>query len=102
MAQTPAARPGSRLESISLLQAEKAKAVHPPERDKVEDWVKKAEMLFLLDPSGVFPYFDSVYQGGGLTGGVGYRKFYGDNTFWEVKGLYSVLNYKLFEAGTVS
>ena len=102
MAQTPATQPGSRFESISLLQAEKAKAVHPPERDKVEEWVKKAEMLFLLDPSGVFPYFDSVYQGGGLTGGVGYRKFYGDNTFWEVKGLYSVLNYKLFEAGTVS
>jgi hypothetical protein len=55
MAQTPATQPGSRFESISLLQAEKAKAVHPPERDKVEDWVKKAEMLFLLDPSGVFP-----------------------------------------------
>ena len=102
MAQTAAMQPGSRAESISLLQAEKARTVRAPEPDKVEAWVKKAEMLFLLDPSGFFPYFDSVYQGGGLTGGVGYRKFYGDNSFWEVKGLYSVLNYKLFEAGTVS
>ena len=74
----------------------------PPTRDKAEELVRKMEAVFLVDPSGFFPYFDSVYQGGGLTGGAGYRKFYGDNTFWEVKGLYSVLNYKLIEAGTVS
>ena len=67
----------------------------PPTRDKAEELVRKMEAVFLVDPSGFFPYFDSVYQGGGLTGGAGYRKFYGDNTFWEVKGLYSVLNYKL-------
>jgi hypothetical protein len=102
IAQTPVAPIASRFESISLLQAEKAKVIRPSEPDKAEVWVKKAEMVFLLDPSGFFPYFDSVYQGGGLTGGVGYRKFYGDNTFWEVKGLYSILNYKLFEAGTLS
>jgi hypothetical protein len=101
-AQATLAEPTSRSESFSILQAEKAKVARPPGPDKAEALVRKMEAVFLVDPSGFFPYFDSVYQGGGLTGGAGYRKFYGDNTFWEVKGLYSVLNYKLFEAATVS
>ena len=60
------------------------------------------EKMFLEDPSGFYPYFASVYHGGGLTLGAGYRKFYGDNTFWNIKGLYSFKNYKLTEAGTDS
>ncbi|HEX6863575.1 MAG TPA: hypothetical protein VF414_12200, partial [Thermoanaerobaculia bacterium] len=101
LAQAPP-KANSRWESISLLQADKAKTLKAPEPDKGEALVMRAEKLLILDPSGWFPYFDSVYQGGGLTGGLGYRKFYGDNTFWEVKGLYSVLNYKLIEGGTYS
>jgi hypothetical protein len=100
--QTTLPEPTSRIESFSILQANKAKVAQPPTPDKAEALVRRLEALLILDPSGFFPYFDSVYQGGGLTGGAGYRKFYGDNTFWEVKGLYSVLNYKLIEAGTVS
>ncbi len=101
LAQAPP-KANSRWESISILQADKAKTLKAPEPDKGEALVMRAEKLLILDPSGLFPYFDSVYQGGGLTGGLGYRKFYGDNTFWEVKGLYSVLNYKLIEGGTYS
>ena len=58
--------------------------------------------MFLESPSGFYPYFGSVYHGGGFTVGGGYRKYYGDNTFWNVAGLYSIKNYKLFEAGTES
>jgi hypothetical protein len=64
--------------------------------------VRRLEEQFLLDPSGFFPAFESVYHGGGLTLGAGYRRFFGDNTFWQVKGLYSFLNYKLVEGATVS
>jgi hypothetical protein len=92
----------SREDLIRSEQAAKAAALHPPAPDKAEAVVRKVEQLWLIDTSGFFPYFDSVYRGGGLTGGVGYRKFYGDNTYWEVKGLYSVLNYKLIEGSTVS
>jgi hypothetical protein len=98
----PPAEPASREEAIASEKARKAADSRPPERDRAEEIVLRAEKLFLVDPSGFFPYFDSVYQGGGLTLGAGYRRFYGDNTFWEVKGLYSVLNYKLIEAATVS
>jgi hypothetical protein len=95
-------QPTSRVEILSLQQAEKAKVARAPTPDKAEALVSKLERVFLVDPSGFFPYFDSVYQGGGLTLGGGYRQFYGDNTFWEVKGLYSALNYKLVEGATVS
>lgn len=100
-AQVPLATATSRAESISLLQADKAKTLRPPTKDKGEALVERFESI-LTEPSGFYPYFGSVYEGGGFTLGAGYRRFYGDNTFWEVKGLYSFLNYKLFEGGTVS
>jgi len=102
-AQTPTPeQAGSREESIASQQATKSKSLQPPKPDKVEKWVRQVEDQFLLEPSGFFPSFDSVYHGGGLTGGAGYRRFYGDNTYWQVRGLYSILNYKLIEGATVS
>jgi len=103
LSQTPPGpQPSSREESIIVQQAEKARTSHPPKPDKAERWVRKFEETFLLDPSGFFPSFDSVYHGGGVTLGLGYRGFYGDNSFWQVRGLYSFSNYKLLEAATVS
>jgi len=55
-----------------------------------------------MDPSGFYPYFASVYSGGGFTLGAGYRQYYGDRTHWDLKGLYSLKNYKLFELSTDS
>ena len=49
-------------------------------------------------PSGFYPYFGSVYSGGGFTLGAGYRQFTGDRTHWNVAGLYSAKGYKLIEA----
>ena len=57
---------------------------------------------FLTDPSGFYPFFGSVYSGGGFTLGAGYRQFYGDRTHWDVKGLCSVKNYKFIELSTDS
>jgi hypothetical protein len=98
-AQSP---PESRAAGIASRQADKSKSLTPPVPDKAEALIQRVEKLLILDPSGFFPYFDSVYQGGGLTLGAGYRKFFGDNTSWNVKGLYSVKNYKLLEAGISS
>jgi hypothetical protein len=102
LAQAPPAQLGSREESIAEQQAEKAKVSRPPQPDKAEALVRKAQNIFLVDPSGFYPYFASVYHGGGLTLGAGYRRFFGDNTYWDVKGLYSFLNYKLIEGGVGS
>jgi hypothetical protein len=52
--------------------------------------------------SGLFPYLESVYDGGGFTLGGGYRFFYTPRAEWDVKGLYSVRHYKLVEVATTS
>jgi hypothetical protein len=96
------AQADSREATIAAEQAAKAKVLTPPAPDKAERLVKSAEDLLMLDPSGWYPYLTSVYQGGGLTVGAGYRKFFGDNTFWNVQGLYSLSNYKLLEGGVTS
>jgi len=92
----------TRASQLAALQVEKAKVTKPYQPDRAEGLIRKFETMFLLDPSGFYPYFASVYQGGGLTLGAGYRKYYGDNTSWYVQGLYSFSNYKLIEGGTDS
>ena len=67
-----------------------------------ERWATQLHHDFLTDPSGLYPFFGSVYSGGGFTLGAGYRQFYGDRTHWDLKGLYSLKNYKLFELSTDS
>jgi hypothetical protein len=92
----------TRVASVSAAEADKAKKLTPPVPDRAEALVGKLEGIFLNDPSGFYPYFGSVYHGGGLTLGAGYRQYYGDNTYWDIRGLYSVKNYKLIEGGTES
>ena len=52
--------------------------------------------------TGFFPYLDSVYDGGGLTLGAGYRRFFAPRAEWDIKGLYSLRQYKFFEVSTTS
>ena len=63
---------------------------------------RRVSREFLEQPSGFYPYFASVYSGGGFTLGAGYRQFFGDRTHWDVKGLYSLKNYKFLEVSTDS
>src|SRR3972149_5180218 len=92
----------SREASLAIEQEKKSKTTRPPQPDKAEAIARKVEGIFLNDPSGWYPNFASVYHGGGLTGGAGYRRHFGDNSFWDIKGLYSVLNYKLLEGSVES
>ena len=87
---------------LEVQQVQKSKVLRAPQPDKAEAIFRRFERIFLEDPSGFYPYFASVYHGGGLTLGAGYREFYGDNTSWNIQGLYSFTNYKLIEAGTES
>src|SRR5262245_36336908 len=98
MAQEAATRTGT----WAGMQQKKAGELKPPVPDRLEGLVTRAEKIFIEFPSGFYPYFASVYHGGGLTLGAGYRLFYGDNTAWYIQGLYSFKNYKLIETGTES
>jgi hypothetical protein len=92
----------SRASVIAAQQAEKAKALAPYVPNRAERTLAMAQREFLLDPSGMYPLFASVYSGGGLTLGAGYRQFYGDRTHLDLKGLYSVKNYKQVEVSSDS
>jgi outer membrane protein assembly factor BamA len=97
-----AAAQDTRAEAIADEQAQKAASLHPYVPPLAERIFGRLQEGFLREPGGFFPYFDSVYSGGGFTLGAGYRQFYGDNTLWEIKGLYSIKNYKNIEVGTRS
>jgi hypothetical protein len=98
----PAAGQDSRTAIIASEQADKSKTLQPYVPTAVERWYTRVKHELVDEPSGVYPYFGSVYPGGGFTLGAGYRQFYGDRTHVDVKGMFSLKNYKLFEVSTDS
>ena len=90
----------TRTEVIARQQEEKSGKLHPYEPNKVEQLlfrIEKGGWFFSPNPRGLYPYFGSVYPGGSLTLGAGYRKYYGDYAHFDLRGLYSLNNYKLIE-----
>jgi hypothetical protein len=92
----------TRAEEIASKQKEKAAKLEPYQPTGVEKFLTQIEETYTSPPSGFFPNIGSVYPGGGLALGVGYRQFYAREAVWEIKGLYSIKNYKLIEVGTRS
>jgi outer membrane protein assembly factor BamA len=90
--------PESRVGRIEARQAEKSKETHPRQSNKAEKYIRRLEGVLLEDTAGLSPALGSIYHGGGLGLGANYRKYFGDNSYWNVKGLYSFQNYKLVEA----
>ena len=99
---SPAVGQQTREGQIAAEQAEKAKELRPYEQSKAEQMFIRLTRGFTETPSGFYPAFGSVYSGGGFTLGAGYRRFYGDRTFWDARGLYSIRSYKLVELVTQS
>jgi hypothetical protein len=103
VAQAPSAAPDdTRAGAIAAEQADKATRLAPRVPSAAEHAFEVVERTLLEEPSGFYPYFGSVYNGGGFTLGAGYRQFTGDRTHWNVAGLYSAKGYKLLEASTIS
>ena len=100
LASAPAAAQETRADVIAQAQAEKAQRLAPYEPGTAERIALDIKKRVLETPDGFYPWFESVYSGGGLTLGAGYRRFYGDRAFWDARGLYSVKSYKLIELGT--
>jgi hypothetical protein len=98
----PLASQNSRVDAIAQQQAEKAANVQPYEPSKAERVFLAVKEEFIDSPSGFYPLFGSVYSGGGAAFGAGYRQYYGDRAFWDIKGLWSVRNYKFAELSTSS
>jgi len=90
----------TRAAEIAQKQEEKAATAAPYVPSRFEKVMTGIENGFVSPPSGFFPFFGSVYSGGGFTLGAGYRQFYAREAVWELKGLYSIKNYKMVEFGT--
>jgi outer membrane protein assembly factor BamA len=100
LAPAQAAAQDTRAGEIAEKQEQKAATAQPHKPSAFERIMTDIEDSFLSPPSGLFPYFGSVFPGGGFTLGLGYRRFYAREAVWEVKGLYSIKNYKNIEVGT--
>ncbi len=97
-----AAGQDTRAAAIAAEQAEKATRLAPHQPHWVENLIRTARQTMIEQPSGLYPYFGSVYSGGGFTLGAGYRQFTGDRAHVNVAGLYSATGYKLIEANAMS
>ena len=92
----------TRVGTITAEQAEKAKRLAPYEVHWAERLLLNVREALVEQPAGVYPYFGSVYSGGGFTLGAGYRHFTGDRTNLSVAGLYSIKGYNLIEVAATS
>src|SRR5262245_28399497 len=98
----PASGQDSREATIVAEQADKAQKVEPHKPHPAEELLLEVQQALIEQPSGFYPYFGSVYSGGGFTLGAGYRQYTGDRAHWNIAGLYSFKGYKLIHADAVA
>jgi hypothetical protein len=97
--QTPEA--DTREAIIAREQQEKARHSAPYEPSRLEALFARFEergFPFLGAPAGFYPALGSVYPGGGLAAGPGYRKYTGYASLLDLHALYSIKTYKRAEA----
>ena len=99
---TPAHAQDTRAETIAAEQQEKAAMLTPWVPGRAEETLVRFKRELLDDPNGFYPTFATVYSGGGLTGGIGYRRYYAPHAFWNVVGSLSVKGYNLLEVSTTA
>jgi len=93
----PAMAQQTRAGQIAADQAEKATNLHPYEPDHLEERLETVDAA-LLSTRPVYPFIGSVFQGGGVAFGPGYRARFGDNGRFDTHAAWSVKNYKAADA----
>ena len=81
----------TRADAIRQEQAARQQQVRPPEQNGVERLIDRLEDWGLITgaPRGFYPWFGSVYPGGGFAAGVGARKPFADDAAFNIFGGYS-------------
>jgi Omp85 superfamily domain len=96
VAQEPEAT--TREAAIEQVQAEKVKTAHPYVPGKTELLMNKANDILVNGVPRWHPFFESAYYGGGFTLGAGYAHHVSPYNMIDVRGSYTVLDYKRVEA----
>jgi hypothetical protein len=87
-----AAAANARADLIRRQQSEKQQRVYPPQPTMAERAIDRLEQWGLISgqPRGVYPWFGSIYPGGGFATGAGVRKEFGDDGALDVSAGYSI------------
>jgi hypothetical protein len=85
----------TRAGKLAEKQAEKAKHLEPYKQNKAESLLVKVQDRLLGAVGGFYPFFASVYPGGGFAVGAGYRRPFAETGFFDVHGAYSIRGYQL-------
>jgi len=96
----PAAAQDTRAEVVRDEQAEKKQKLVPPRPNAAERLINRLEEWGLIAgaPRGVYPWFGSVYPGGGFAAGAGVRVPFGDDGAFNVFGGYSIATFSRAQA----
>jgi hypothetical protein len=94
--------PSSRQAAIEEEQAEKAGQLQPYTPGKVELIFRRVDTILEGGTLRWHPFFDSAYNGGGFTLGVGHASYVSAYNYIDVRGSYSFLGYKRVEAEFVA
>ncbi len=95
LAQQP--EPTTRQAVIEQAQAEKLKALRPYVPTKGERLAARIERILTGEGKHLHPFFESAYSGGGFALGAGYAQHVSSYNFVDVRGSYSLSNYKRAE-----
>ena len=99
IAPADASAQDTRAEEVEAKQREKAAKLAPYKPSKGEAFLVRLEESFASPPSGFYPEFGKIYQGGGFSLGAAYRQFFAREAVWTARTLYSIKNYKQVELG---
>jgi hypothetical protein len=106
-AQTPAPdqetpQATTRDQAIEQSQAEKAAKLHPYEPNQAEKIFSRVDTILGGGQLRWHPWFTSAYSGGGFTLGVGRVNYFGGYNTLDIRGSYTITNYKRVEAEFVA
>ena len=73
---------------------EKATQLHPYEPDAMERRIERIGSLLNAQKRPIYPFIGSVFAGGGLALGPGYRSAFGDTGHFDAHAAWSIRNYK--------
>ena len=97
---SPVAAQSTRAEEIEAAQTAKAQQIQPPQPNAAERFIERLEDWGLIAgaPRGPYPWFGSVYPGGGFAAGAGVRLPFADDGAFNVYGGYSIASFARAEA----
>src|SRR4051794_14100014 len=97
MIAAPARAQDSREAELAAARAEKATRLHEYQATSLERRILMVENLFAAEKK-FYPFIGSIYDGGAIALGAGYRTRFADSGRFDTHAAWSVRNYKAVEA----